>query len=60
MEALIAGENRTDGRPTPKCPMCRTKIRRKVPKGAPEVIPLTLKLMTRGNKAKEKQKEAPS
>lgn len=57
MEALLAGEHRGEGRQTPKCPMCRTKLRRKVFKGPPEIVPLTLKLMKRSDKTKGKQKE---
>ena len=57
MEALIAGEQQgTDpGKGISKCPVCRKKvIRPKDNKPSTQVIPLEIKLMTKGGLGKRK------
>ncbi|KAI9810293.1 MAG: SUMO-targeted ubiquitin ligase complex subunit slx8 [Pycnora praestabilis] len=60
MEALIAGESqaRNGGESNPekysKCPVCRTRVNRNLTHN--QVIPLELKLMTRGSLNKGKQR----
>ncbi len=59
MEALIAGEQQgpDPGKGTPKCPVCRKKVvRPKGSKNISQVLPLEIKLMTKGNVAKGKGK----
>ena len=59
MEALIAGEQQglDPGKGTPKCPVCRKKvIRPRDSKNISQLIPLEIKLMTKGDLAKGKGK----
>ena len=57
MEALIAGEQQgpDPGKGTPKCPVCRKKvIRPRDGKTTHHLLPLEIKLLTKGNLAKGK------
>ncbi len=59
MEALIAGEQQgpDPGKGTPKCPVCRKKvIRPRDSKNISQLIPVELKVKTRGDMAKGKGK----
>ena len=60
MEALIANERQSENpnKVNSTCPMCRRKALRAPKTGGPQVIPLELKLVTRGQLAKGKAKKA--